>query len=241
MIRRVAATWHVKRWARVAPRLTGAAIIVAFPALYFMELDHGLLGGNWSDWTGGLSVIAVLVLAAVIGRDVARPRASWLWLYQKRASVADAAMTGWLMNLGIAAIALVWWAVVLQVAAGTGGRAADSAVVASLGQWLALFGTASALLYATAALRLEYGVEILFVLVVAAAVEPLVSLAFAPPVGTTLHLLLPPVGDARALRVLLSAGEWSGAMRSLAHVCAFMGACLAAGTLMLARWRPGSL
>jgi len=241
MIRRVAAGWHARRWLRGAPGIAGAIVVAAFPVLYLADVNHELFGGNWPGWSGGWSVIGVLVLAGVLGRDVAKPRPAWLWLYQKRASVADAAMTGWLMNFALATVAFAWWAVALHLAAYRTGNAAETVAAASLGHWLTLFGISTALLYVTGALRLEHGVEILIVGVAAGAMEPLASLAFPPPVGAALHLLLPPITDARMLRAGAMTGDWSTVARSLAHVLAFVGVCLAAGTLMLSRWRPREL
>lgn len=228
------------RWTRAHPGRLGLALFLLTPLVFLLPLQAVGLFQEWKDGAGILALLIPLCWVAVLARDSGRPEPSLIWLYQKGVRIEDWVILRWLSDLmlttilalllGPALLAGAWfwsssWQPAFAIAAAAGG--------------LCLALTAGAFLLAAGAAGTTRGVDLLTLLMVLGAVEPLFGSKLRPPVKAALHWIVPPVLDSAQLGSQLVRQNWHDALHSGLHVALWWTVMVLIALTLLARWRPG--
>lgn len=228
------------RWTRAHPGRAGLTLFLVTPLVFLLPLQSSGLFREWKDAAGILALLVPLCWAAALARDSGRPEPSLIWLYQKGVRIEDWVLLRWLSDLLLAAIlavllipallagAWLWsstWQPGFALAAATGG--------------LCLALTAGAFLFAAGAAGTTRGVDLITLLMVIGAVEPLLGSKLRPALGTALHWIVPPVIDSAHFGSQLVRQNWYDALHSGLHVAVWWTVMIMLALTFLARWRPG--
>ena len=228
------------RWTRAHPGRGGLLLFLMTPLVFLLPFQSIGLFQEWKDAAGILALLIPLCWAAVLARDSGRPEPSLIWLYQKGVRVEDWILLRWLSDLLLVTILAVLLVPALLAGAwlwSSTWQPAFAVAAASGGLCLAL--TAGAFLFAAGACGTTRGVDLLTLLMLVGAVEPLFGSKLSPPLGPTFHWIVPPVVDSAQLGSQLIRANWYDALHGALHVAIWWTVMITIALALLARWRPG--
>ncbi len=229
--------WRLPYWRRVSPGPVGGAFFLALPFLSFLPLES--LGMVEESGSGASAL--VWLLAAALGTGLGGGRGlreeDSVWLVQKGISLGESAMEDWILDMGISALACIWWAGVAALA-----LAPNAALLQIMpAHFLLGFLTcllARALVGFLSAWGARRPADMAVALVFLSLMAPLLLARWSDRAREVVGWLLPPFLKAPAFVSTLMAGELGAAAGALLHVLTFAGLLLGATCWRLERWRP---
>ena len=232
--------WQLARWQRVVPGRLGAAFLLVPPILFFLPLGAFGFFTSWRQGAVAIASLATVALAMALGRDSGRPHPTEFWVYQKGISLADWGFSRWLLDAALAASVAMLWVGSWSLAAVMAGEPISLLLVLALLLWLfSLYAMTGAILFVIGAAGSSRSTDICILLLILAALEPVLARGLPSGVATAAHLLLPPLLTAVNARIQLGSGETiRSVLPAFLHVGAYVAVLLSLGTFLLARRRP---
>jgi hypothetical protein len=236
---RAAWWWRRAYWLRVAPGISGGAVVVLLPLLFFLPLEAVPVFGERFRGIAILIWASSLFLALSIrGGESLRHEAS-VWPYQKGFSLGEMALEDWYLDLGLLGMASMWWASLGVLALSQGPSSFPP------GRWLPFFVlgfTTAALTHSLtlclSALGIRRPSDVTVLLAVLSLVAPVLTLRAPEWVLRLARLMLPPFRASIELHGALRGKEVEEVLGSLLHLLVFSGVVLWTGLRRISAWRP---
>lgn len=231
-------SWRKALWLRESPGVMGGSAFLALPLLFFLPLESASFFGERLRGVAILTWLFAIALALTIrGGQSLRDEAS-IWTVQKGLSLGELALEDWILDMGLLAVASLWWAFIgfLAIQGTEPSVFLPALSVFSLGITTG-FVTHSLTLLLSAMGAKRPSDPTVFLAIVSILV-PVLTLAAPPWLPELVDWIIPPFHPAIQLSAAVRMGDLVGMTGALIHIFLICGLMLGLGLWRISVWRP---